>query len=794
MYTVATKSLLAKLMATENIRVEHRSACKGPYFDLEKRLLVCPIWKDMSGDLYDLIMGHEISHALNTPTKGWNDAVECAGGKEKVSERVKSAYHGFLNTIEDARIEKHVKRLYPGLRAPMIRGYKDLLARDFFHLSAVSDYNSLYLINKLNLVAKCGAQLGITFTPEQQPFYDEMLKMETWEEALALTNKLWAFSKMEQKIGEREKKAKKQEIDKKKQEERKKRQEEREKEEAEEEDSGVDGEGEGEETEEDEVGQGKTAEELDEEESEGEDSEGDAEEDSTGNGKETGGDSEPEKPEEFVPTASTDEAFRKAQKSLVDDGTVKSVYMTIPTPNLKDIVVPASKVNEGMNKHWKDDRARYNHSAELLKDFKERNDPYVGLLAQEFEQRKAAKTYNKSKVSESGDININKLASYRLDDNMFKKLTIAYKGKSHGLILLLDRSSSMRDMVRGATEQLLVLAMFCRKVNIPFAAYTFTTPGYGVFDHDFEGRTGTYSKNPLNQFSKNDGDLATFKLSFREILNSNMQGAEFNNSMMNQLQLANAFSHSGRVNAPNHESMSSTPLNEAIIVVRDLVRLFQRKYHLDLVNTVIVHDGDSNHNYAFHTTDRKVEQEDRYGWEDSNIDEDQRFRTGKDRVTIHDVKAKQSFDCPQSDRGLTIALLNWLQATTGCGVFGFYVCPGDIDDALGKMYTNKDGIELGAFDKYSLIVGDSRTIMIEGLRQKLNTEKFLESFTKGFTRFFFLPGGQDQLRIHTGTMQLEGRAKKWNVERLEVAFRKVSQKQFVSRVLVTRFIDLIAKH
>ena len=45
------KGTLARLLATENLTVEHRrvsTAC----FDVEKRLLVLPIWKEASTTVY----------------------------------------------------------------------------------------------------------------------------------------------------------------------------------------------------------------------------------------------------------------------------------------------------------------------------------------------------------------------------------------------------------------------------------------------------------------------------------------------------------------------------------------------------------------------------------------------------------------------------------------------------------------------------------------------------------------------------------------------------------------------
>ena len=99
------KSVLAKLLATENITVRHIH-CRSASFDTQSRVLTCPIWYDMEDFLYDLIMGHEVGHALYTPNDGWI-GFQKKYGKNRV---------GFLNCIEDARIEKLIKRKFPGLR------------------------------------------------------------------------------------------------------------------------------------------------------------------------------------------------------------------------------------------------------------------------------------------------------------------------------------------------------------------------------------------------------------------------------------------------------------------------------------------------------------------------------------------------------------------------------------------------------------------------------------------------------------------------------------------------------
>ena len=103
-FTRYQKDSLARLLATEDLVIEHRKTPTA-YFDLKARKLVCPILKDnMSANLYDLFMGHEVSHALHTPEEGWHDAI-FDNGKYKGAK-----FKGYLNVLEDVRIEKQSKR------------------------------------------------------------------------------------------------------------------------------------------------------------------------------------------------------------------------------------------------------------------------------------------------------------------------------------------------------------------------------------------------------------------------------------------------------------------------------------------------------------------------------------------------------------------------------------------------------------------------------------------------------------------------------------------------------------
>jgi len=75
MELIQSKSLLAKLMATENIIVEQRNV-RTASFDVKNRILTVPtLDSNISPSLYDLFMGHETGHAIYTPEDGMQKAI-----------------------------------------------------------------------------------------------------------------------------------------------------------------------------------------------------------------------------------------------------------------------------------------------------------------------------------------------------------------------------------------------------------------------------------------------------------------------------------------------------------------------------------------------------------------------------------------------------------------------------------------------------------------------------------------------------------------------------------------------
>ena len=68
---IEIKGNLAKLLATENLIIEHKQVDTAS-FDIDRRVLTLPQWETDSNYVYDMLVAHEVGHALHTPLRYWH--------------------------------------------------------------------------------------------------------------------------------------------------------------------------------------------------------------------------------------------------------------------------------------------------------------------------------------------------------------------------------------------------------------------------------------------------------------------------------------------------------------------------------------------------------------------------------------------------------------------------------------------------------------------------------------------------------------------------------------------------
>jgi len=733
--TFEQKSQLAKLMATENVRVEHRNT-RTAYFDTKDRVLILPIWKDMSGVMYDLLCGHEVGHALYTPPQGWHDAVSDSSKPKQ--------FKNFLNVVEDARIEKKIKRKYPGLKMPFVKAYNELLEKDFFGIKNCN-LNDLSFIDKVNIYTKSQyTNDSIEFTDFEKTLVSKVENVETWYDVVSVAEEIFEYSKVEQK-------------------------------------------------EKQEQNNNQNPEPYDQFDNEFDDI------DSTDNLDNQFEDNfeDPEdadqsvdshsyeNDEELTPECKTDETFRVNEDSLLDESSKPYIYLNLPKANYQNIITPAKRVHELLtNFYFTEKNTTESDANQFVSEFKNKNERYVGLLAKEFEMRKAAKTFSKSKISDTGDIDVNKLSSYKFDDNIFRKVMNVPKGKKHGLILLLDRSGSMTNNMEGSIEQILVLSMFCRKVNIPFVVYGFgDSVAVSGIDKGINYKEH-YNDPNLFCFSKKEYDIALGNVFLREYLNSKMSNAEFSKSLRNLILLKNSYSDNGlyRYNRPSSESSSNTPLTQAIFAVGGIMKEFKKQYNLDLTNLIIVHDGDSDHNRGFYKKNEltSVIYHESIQYYSNNVV----FRDSENKF---EKLVSKNQNCSNGDYFLPVAL-EWFTKTTGSKIFGFFIVsntPSSIRSALTERYVFEDSESL---DQKRIKNHYNLNVVRDELVKKMRSEKYISSNNFGYKEFYFILGGES-LKTEKDFLDISGDV---TSSKLTKAFMKMNKQKNYSRVLVSKFVQGIA--
>ena len=623
MLLTQSKSLLAKLMATENLHIEQRNVSTAS-FDVQNRVLTIPVLnKDITNDQYDLFIGHEVGHALFTPLDGLKKAFD-----EKMSMSV-------LNVVEDSRIERKIKSKYPGLRQAFIRAYKDLLEKDFFGTQG-EDLNKLNFIDRINLYCKGGVDLGILFSDEEKLILDEVENTVTYDDVMRVAKKICDNMTEEEKEQSKSSNLDDYEYD----------------EDGNETEPG-DSNGDSAEN----TGSGKKTE-TEKSEGQSESSNGDAKsqkEESSDDGQtknETKGAAGQSGANTKTPISHTDEAFRRNEHKLFSNDGRKYAYGNVPKLKIDEIIVDHKLLwnRYRLDVQTKVDHAKWVNGGYELPDgrngadknayqkLREESKKVVGYLVKEFELRKNADQMKRASVAKTGELNMSKIYSYGFSEDIFKKISVVPNGKSHGLVMFIDWSGSMHNHIDNTIRQLLNLVMFCKKVNIPYDVYAFTQ---------------AYDKNARVQPKKDDMVLGEFSL--MNLLSSRMSASEYSYAASALLGFHNRYCVK-----PDWFGLSGTPLNEAVVAAMEIVPKFRKDNRLQIVNTVFLTDGDGQKSlYAYDSTGR-------YTSRQSNT-----TFVIRDPVTKHEEYVEDGYS-----RELTAAYIKLLKARTNAHVVGFYVLSG----------------------------------------------------------------------------------------------------------------------
>ena len=546
------KSQLAKLLATEDLVVEHKKV-ETAQFNVHTRVLTLPMWEKASNTVYDLLVGHEVGHALYTPDEDWTKQV-------KVPPQ-------FVNIVEDARIEKLMKRRYAGLAKTFFNGYKELAEQDFFQIED-EEVDEMNLADRANLFFKIGNFADILIeSGEETEIINLIADSESFADVLVASEALYKYCKQ------------------------------RKQEETEINLDSHEGQQSG--------GNSPASDFLDQPEGGNDQPEMEG---SGGSGSDEGGEKESEESKESVgeqggetsePEVKTVSNLEEALKDLVNQDGWENIYVEIPKLNVKQIIVSNTEVHNRCKESWEsylkhneyDPGEIFGEADKDFREFKRSAQKEVNYLVKEFECRKAADSYARASTARTGVLDCSKLHTYKYNEDLFRKVTTLANGKNHGLVFVLDWSGSMSRVMLDTVKQLFNLIWFCKKVNIPFEVYAFTND-YPIIKYDENNMP--IMPEPL--YKRKDGLIQVGEyFSLLNMLTSKTNGKTLEDQMLNIYRIARSFSdqYYCRYQTPVGWSLSGTPLNESLIALHEILPTFQKDNKLQKVQCVILTDGEA---------------------------------------------------------------------------------------------------------------------------------------------------------------------------------------------------------
>ena len=760
----ASKDVLARCMATEDIRVKHDASSPTAYFDVENRVLCLPVWKDMDDATYDMLVGHEVSHALHTPATGWQDFVgEGAGSGTR---------HMFINCVEDARIERLIKDKFPGLRRDFSSAYKSLHEQDLFEIAG-RDISELPLIDRLNLHFKVGlfGLENVPFSTDEKQYVARMGETESFEEVIQLASDLYDLYKDEQQSeqdqngtpdssgdgqqGESQQTSGDQDGD---------------------QDGEQDGAGSSSDQDGDQDGNQDGNEDTGSVNRGGDDS-GQSQSDDTDDGESadsengeqsaggdaTGGLSYDDYSNNPTNAGSTQHNYEKGIQEFRDENADDWRYHTLPQFNVNSIICTYKEIEQ----LWVDMESndRFNSDLQIkqrntawsdLATFLNESKATVNHMVQQFQMKQAADASKRTSLAQTGVLDTIKMVNYRWSEDIFRKNEVHADGKNHGIVMFLDWSGSMGSILNDTAKQLLVLVEFCRKVGIPYEVYAFSSNTYAPnfvgdrYSDEYIDNINKWHDRRGEQFTKSDDatDVQPHAFTLYNFLSSKMTSRDYKTALRNFWIAVGSNGYRYGLTAPSCLSTGCTPLNESIAAALQIVPEFQRTNNIQITNAVFLTDGDG-HSMGIRG----------YG-----------YGRSKSKDILVDKKTHKTYDVDRNVRdGETQALLQLLKDKTGCNTIGIRLHDSKNIRNLRYNYWNDDD---AAFDAAS---------------KSFNKNNFAITDSIGYDENFIVKG---QLKVEFDA--LENVDADASYAKIKNAFIKGNTCKKTSRVIASKLIDIIA--
>ena len=728
---MSKKSIIAKLLSEEDISVVHKKT-KTAAFNVETRELILPLWKEeMSKDISDLFICHEIGHALYTSKDLLTKMIE-----RKIDK-------SYVNIIEDARIEKMVQDKYLGTRSCFTKGYKELISKDFFGVK--NKYlHELNLADRINLHFK--GMDYIPFSSVEQTWVDKVANVKTEDEVLDIAQGLMDFTDENEESQNQEEEQQSQSSDSS--------------------DDNSDDNSDDTETQSSDDKSDESQEETQSSGSEESDDDKNTEEKKTEvNGGIQGG-------SEYKHRATTDLSFDKSLDDAMDKDAKDRVYATIPKVNDK-VIVSYKSVLEQCKTHYDktENSSKFisKTKSEMTK-FQMDSKKVVSYMVKEFEMKKSADLYKRASVSKTGTLNMGALHTYQFNEDLFAKVTTLPGATNHGLVMFFDWSGSMQHNLTQTLKQLFNLVWFCDRVKIPYRVYAFSD--CYVKPASYSGIDSEGTKVTQNPDNKSDLDVSGFRLI--EMFSDKMRKNETADMMHYWYMIGSYYGgsrgysrdYSYPATPPYRLQLGGTPLNHAIVAAMSIIPKFKNDNGIQKVNAVFLTDGVS------HNISRKISGERLSHY---SFDKDAYITDKVTNTTVTPIKKTSRY---KSDNQTNILLELLKKRIPESNILGFFVAGSGTRGVVRREIIQ---------DKMGLHWDDIDTL--RKCQKELRTNKVLVCKTAGYDEYYILPSVPSDDESAEDGIQVKENAKTGDLKR---AFAKFSKSKVLNRQLLNKFIAQVA--
>lgn len=759
---------IGKLLAKENITIQHGNY-QTAWFDIKNRVLGLPLWADNGKDVYDLLIGHEVGHALYTPYEGWHDS----------PDKLEGCPRSYINVVEDARIEKLIRRSYPGLVGPFLRGYKALSEQEFFGDLTDLDFDNIKLIDKINLKAKLGKEITVPFNSEEQVLFNRAMQNETFEEVVQLVKDIYDYTKENQEELLTQPQVQEEDLN------------------SLEDDNnyeppmGHDDQLPSEESEESQADNVPSSEDS-EDEGEGENSSSNDETTSSSEQDETSPSISATEPKASNEESITDKIFRNKESGLIakDQNGDQTLFCNgISNDIIKNVVIDYETLSADRNNTIK----RFNSTAleqnrNKFKQYMQNTRKNINFAVKEFEMRKAAHQWQRASTAKSGSLDVNKVHGYKYNEDIFARVTHLADSKNHGMMMIVDYSGSMSESMPYVLDQLMHLVVFCKAVNIPFEVYAFTTgnPNFhsrrkDEFEHMKDGPTKDAlieeilihnKKVEQNLKTYKDGSLDLDNMCMPLLVSSSLKKASYEEAMLHLfIKKEDNYWGSDEIQS-KFERWGSTPLNHALICSHELIKKFKARHGVEKMNFVCLSDGDTNHMHVY--SDRKLEEKKTKGYFSS-------------RNGMHIKVDNRIMKISDGGRLATKELLLNIQKRYNVNTLGFFMAEDNRHFMNRIQSAHLDGTRDTYMDYYS----DEYIDLKKNANAEYRKNKcVIRENVLGYNEYYIIKGGKklsaqgddlmDEITSDNSTAQIRN------------AFKKSAKSKKTNKVLLTRFGKAVA--